>query len=140
MPLVGENLRRLRDQPNDGDAPASLRRVLHTIKGGVRMVGAIRLGELVHVMEERLEAATEKGDFPERLFDALEAEFDRLTSGLDALGGAETVAEVQSTSPTRGDLSEAGNRMQIVVDASRRRNQRPSPHTPASRQTHWTDW
>ena len=37
----------------------SLRRGLHTLKGSARMAGAIRLGELTHLMESRIESAIE---------------------------------------------------------------------------------
>ena len=84
-PLIGEDLRHLRNESNDAAAVDSLRRVLHTIKGGARMVGAIRLGELVHVMEGRLEGALEGGALSPDILDLLEGEFDRLTSGFDAL-------------------------------------------------------
>jgi chemosensory pili system protein ChpA (sensor histidine kinase/response regulator) len=105
-PLVGEDLRHLRNEPNDVAAFDSLRRVLHTIKGGARMVGAIRLGELVHIMEGRLEGARECGALSPDVLDMLEAEFDRLTCGFDALQGDESesksaaaLAEEEDTTP-----------------------------------------
>ncbi len=87
-PLIGEDLRHLRSEPQDAAAFDSLRRVLHTIKGGARMVGAIRLGELVHIMEGRLEAV-EGGAVNPDVLDLLEREFDRLTIGLEALESGE---------------------------------------------------
>ena len=47
----------------------SLRRALHTLKGSARMAGAIRLGELCHLMESRIEAALEAGEFTAELFE-----------------------------------------------------------------------
>ncbi|MBW8904282.1 MAG: Hpt domain-containing protein [Betaproteobacteria bacterium] len=46
----------------DGSAPDALKRALHTLKGSARMAGAIRLGELTHLMESRIEYALEAGE------------------------------------------------------------------------------
>ena len=97
-PLIGEDLRHLRNEPNDVAAFDSLRRVLHTIKGGARMVGAIRLGELVHVMEGRLEGAFDRGALSPEILDLLEGEFDRLTSGFEMLEHGEPEQDL----PVRG--------------------------------------
>ena len=51
--------------PLEGDAPptirrsAELQRHLHTLKGSARMTGLMRLGELAHVLEARVNAADE---------------------------------------------------------------------------------
>ena len=50
----------------------SLQRALHTLKGSARMAGAIRLGELTHIMESRIEAAVEANQFTPQLFADLE--------------------------------------------------------------------
>ncbi len=93
-PLIGADLRHLRNEPTDVAAFDSLRRVLHTIKGGARMVGAIRLGELVHIMEGRLEGALDKGAMRPDALDLLEGEFDRLTSGFEALERGEPERDI----------------------------------------------
>ncbi|MET0218605.1 MAG: Hpt domain-containing protein [Burkholderiales bacterium] len=98
VPLIGEDLRHLRTLPKDTTASDSLRRILHTIKGGARMVGAIRLGELVHLMEGRLELAGEEG-VTQGILGILEGEFDRLTNGLDALERGISGQESFPTSP-----------------------------------------
>jgi len=69
-----------------GQHAMRLRRNLHTIKGSARMVGAMRLGELTHVMESRVIAAIEgqlaaSGD----VFDTLEAQLDRLAEAVERL-------------------------------------------------------
>lgn len=85
VPLIGQDLRHLRAEPNDQRASQSLRRVLHTIKGSGRMVGAMRLAELVHAMETQVEEAIERSAFSPELFDNLEAQLDRLVTALEAL-------------------------------------------------------
>ncbi len=57
LPAVGTALRGLEDNPNDAELARDLMRRLHTVKGSARMAGAMRLGELVHDMETRMEAA-----------------------------------------------------------------------------------
>ena len=54
FPQAGEELRAWRRAPADDSVVASLRRTLHTFKGSARMAGAMRLGELAHLMESRL--------------------------------------------------------------------------------------
>ena len=55
FPQAGEQLRAWRKKPADIDAGArACRRTLHTFKGSARMAGAMRLGELAHLMESRL--------------------------------------------------------------------------------------
>ncbi len=55
FPQAGEQLRAWRRRPGDSDSASQLRRTLHTFKGSARMAGAMRLGELTHRMESRLE-------------------------------------------------------------------------------------
>jgi chemosensory pili system protein ChpA (sensor histidine kinase/response regulator) len=84
VPLLGEDLRHLRAEPGDPQAAQSLRRVLHTLKGSARMAGAMRLAELVHLMESEVEAAEGAG-LSSALFERLEGELDRLVAALEAL-------------------------------------------------------
>src|SRR5690606_23187486 len=58
----------------------SLQRALHTPKGSARMAGALRLGELVHGIESRIEAALDSGQTSTGLFDALVSQADRLSA------------------------------------------------------------
>ena len=54
-PQAGERVRAWRRAPGDDTRARQLRRTLHTFKGSARMAGAMRLGELVHLMESRLD-------------------------------------------------------------------------------------
>ena len=49
------SVRAWRRAPGDDARSRQLRRTLHTFKGSARMAGAMRLGELVHLMESRLD-------------------------------------------------------------------------------------
>ncbi|HEX6268276.1 MAG TPA: Hpt domain-containing protein [Burkholderiales bacterium] len=83
VPAIGGDLRDWKANPADEKASQALRRGLHTLKGSARMAGAIRLGELTHVMESRIEAAIELGQLPAELFAELEEKMDRLSLDIE---------------------------------------------------------
>ncbi|HQS99389.1 MAG: hybrid sensor histidine kinase/response regulator [Hydrogenophilales bacterium 16-64-46] len=105
VPDTSAQLRGWRTAPESAGARDALRRNLHTIKGSARMVGAMRLGELTHVMESRVIAVIEghlaAGD---EVFDTLEAQFDRLADAVERLrlgeaAPADTPAEAMVDAP-----------------------------------------
>ncbi|MHB1352297.1 MAG: hybrid sensor histidine kinase/response regulator [Thiobacillus sp.] len=105
--LVPDTSARLRAWKADPTAPGArdaLRRNLHTIKGSARMVGAMRLGELTHVMESRVIAVIEgQLSATDAVFDTLEAQFDRLADAVERLRQGEPAPlldEVPLAAPT----------------------------------------
>ena len=85
VPQIGADLREWQAKPQDRQLPDALKRALHTLKGSARMAGAIRLGELTHLMESRIEFALEAGDLSSALFEDLQAQMDRLSIDLERL-------------------------------------------------------
>lgn len=85
VPQIGGDLRDWKALPGDERIADALKRALHTLKGSARMAGAIRLGELTHLMESQVEAAQEAGSLPPELFDELEAKMDRISADLDRM-------------------------------------------------------
>jgi chemosensory pili system protein ChpA (sensor histidine kinase/response regulator) len=85
LPAIGGDLRDWKANPEDGQASQSLRRGLHTLKGSARMAGAIRLGELAHLMESNIEAAIELERYPAELFAELEEKMDRLSLDIERM-------------------------------------------------------
>ena len=85
LPLIGSDLRDWKASPGDGRVQQSLQRALHTLKGSARMAGAIRLGELTHIMESRIEAAIEAQALEPALFVELEEKMDRLSLDLERM-------------------------------------------------------
>jgi chemosensory pili system protein ChpA (sensor histidine kinase/response regulator) len=85
FPAAGEQLRTWRRAPRDGASAQQLRRTLHTFKGSARMAGAMRLGELTHVMESRLVAGDGLAQTTPELFEALDTDLDRIAYVLDKL-------------------------------------------------------
>ena len=96
VPDTSAQLRAWRATPGEATARNALQRNLHTIKGSARMVGAMRLGELTHVMESRVIAVIEGHlGASADVFDTLEAQFDRLADSVEHLkrGDLASVAE-----------------------------------------------
>jgi chemosensory pili system protein ChpA (sensor histidine kinase/response regulator) len=92
VPETSEQLRLWKTQPKNQSALDILRRNLHTLKGSARMVGAMRLGELTHVMESRIIAIGEgQAEAGAADFDALEAQMDRLALTVENLKRGGTI-------------------------------------------------
>ncbi|MDO9221360.1 MAG: response regulator, partial [Thiobacillus sp.] len=86
LPETSAQLRAWRAAPGEAAARNALQRNLHTIKGSARMVGAMRLGELTHVMESRVIAVIEGHLSPStEVFETLEAQVDRLAEAVERL-------------------------------------------------------
>ena len=86
VPVIGADLRAWSANPGDQKVSQSLQRALHTLKGSARMAGAIRLGELTHAMESRVDQAVETGRYPAELFADLEMKMDRLNFDVERIG------------------------------------------------------
>jgi len=85
LPSVATNLRGLASNTNDGELARDLMRKLHTVKGSARMAGAMRLGEAVHEMETRMEAAMQLSDIPPAVIDDLHTQYDHAMALFDEL-------------------------------------------------------
>ncbi|MHB1083269.1 MAG: Hpt domain-containing protein [Thiobacillus sp.] len=86
VPETSAHLRAWKDAPGEASARDALRRNLHTIKGSARMVGAMRLGELTHVMESRVVAVIEGHlSASADVFDTLEVQLDRVADTVERL-------------------------------------------------------
>ncbi|MDH3320609.1 MAG: Hpt domain-containing protein [Betaproteobacteria bacterium] len=106
LPLIGSDLRDWKASPLDTRVQQSLQRALHTLKGSARMAGAIRLGELTHIMESRIEAAIEADALSPALFSELEEKMDRLSIDLERMAaGPEVLPE--PAAPAEGDAEAA---------------------------------
>jgi chemosensory pili system protein ChpA (sensor histidine kinase/response regulator) len=93
-PRIGEGLRQWREPPHDEQQVPLLKRLLHTMKGSSRMVGAMRIGEIAHEMEDRVLAAAQLRE-EAGYWDALESDFDRILALLEELRGGKPVVEVK---------------------------------------------
>jgi chemosensory pili system protein ChpA (sensor histidine kinase/response regulator) len=97
LPRIGEALRAWQQQPDEASGPATLMRLLHTVKGSARMAGAMRLGQLVHDMETRIEAVSALPRVPASLVDDLIARYDQVLALYEAVRDPQSEA-VQAAS------------------------------------------
>lgn len=88
LPGVGEQLAQWQSQPDDMSLGQSVMRGLHTVKGGARMAGAMRLGQTLHEMETEVEDLLALGrgnaatvDELIQRFDKVMVHFEHLVSG-----------------------------------------------------------
>ena len=94
LPAIGGGLRALAANPNDRGVARELMRQMHTAKGSARMAGAMRLGELVHEMETRIEAAMQLVNVPHVIIEDLQSQYDHAMALYERLQrpGAEPVS------------------------------------------------
>jgi chemosensory pili system protein ChpA (sensor histidine kinase/response regulator) len=85
LPQIGRDIRDWKAAPSDPNVVQSLQRGLHTLKGSARMAGAIRLGELAHIMESLVESALEAGKAEPAMFAELEDKMDRLSLDVERM-------------------------------------------------------
>jgi chemosensory pili system protein ChpA (sensor histidine kinase/response regulator) len=93
-PKISEGLRAWREHPQDEQQEHSLKRLLHTMKGSSRMVGAMRIGEIAHEMETHVMSAAKLRD-EAGYWDKLESDFDRINALLEELRGGKLVVEAK---------------------------------------------
>jgi len=99
VPDTSTQLRAWKAAPGESAARDVLRRNLHTIKGSARMVGAMRLGELTHVMESRVIAVIDGHlSASSDVFETLEAQLDRLADAVDRLKLGDLAPAIEETS------------------------------------------
>jgi chemotaxis protein histidine kinase CheA len=99
-PQIGNILQAWREQSADALLARKLQRSLHTFKGSARMAGAMRVGELVHRMEEH--AAATKKHRSTAFWDELQSQFEgigKLVEMLrtDVAAGGVTATTKEST-------------------------------------------
>ncbi len=77
---------RLESMAEDAAPVADILRVLHTLKGGARLAGQRRLGDLCHDLEQHLTEAQQHGaPWPESLFVDVQSGFEGLQGELELL-------------------------------------------------------
>ncbi|MGE5758291.1 MAG: Hpt domain-containing protein [Sideroxydans sp.] len=92
-PQIGSTLRAWREQPGDKQLGRNLQRSLHTLKGSARMAGAMRLGELTHRVEDRVDKAVAGGELNAELWNELDNYLDRIGNAIEQLQHPQAAAE-----------------------------------------------
>ena len=114
-PQIGSTLRAWRTAPDDAQLGRTLQRSLHTLKGSARMAGAMRLGELTHRVEDRVNKAIAQSALDEALWNELDNYLDRVGLAIDQLAQPRTSEETPAahtaeaaTTPVAGTALEVG--------------------------------
>ncbi len=95
LPQLQTRLREWLEQPHALDAASACLRTLHTFKGGARLAGAMRLGEMAHRLETAIEGLAARGSVSAADVEPLLGRADAMASAFDALRvtAAEPLAE-----------------------------------------------
>src|SRR5690606_25111718 len=107
LPEIDSRLREWLQRPGDGALVQTLMRLLHTVKGSARMAGAMRLGQRVHEMETRIEAAAELTTAPLALIEELVAEHDLVIEMFESIrdpGSAPAPAAAAPAAPLQASM------------------------------------
>ena len=126
-PKIGEGLRSWRENPRDEQPAQSLKRLLHTMKGSSRMVGAMRIGEISHKMEDRV-SSDAKARESAAYWDELDSDFDLINALLEELRGGKVVVM-----PAKAAAKEAAEVRQ--AETGRRATDRQGEHRGDRRAT-----
>ena len=132
LPLIAKNLRALAQNPNQRDLGRELMRYLHTLKGSARMAGAMRLGELIHEMETRIDAAMQLASVPGVLIEDLQVQYDRalvMFEELQQAPGTETKPPAADTFQSEAPVA-AGTGPARFAGADARAAAAPVPPVP----------
>ncbi|TAK87832.1 MAG: response regulator [Aquabacterium sp.] len=85
LPQLASQTRQWLEMPDHPAAAAACMRTLHTFKGGARLAGAMRLGELAHRMESTIERLLASDQITHADIAPLEGRVDRLVEVFEAL-------------------------------------------------------
>ncbi|MCX7900863.1 MAG: Hpt domain-containing protein, partial [Burkholderiaceae bacterium] len=127
LPAIAAGLRALAANPNDRAVARELMRQLHTAKGSARMAGAMRIGELVHDMETRIEAAMSLASVPPVVIEDLLSQYDQVHALFDRL------QHPHSASPAPAAEAAASAPLAPVIELAAKRSEPPAqaaPETP----------
>jgi chemosensory pili system protein ChpA (sensor histidine kinase/response regulator) len=127
LPSIGTALRGLEGDPNDKELARDLMRRLHTVKGSARMAGAMRLGELVHDMETRMEAAMQLSDVPGIIIEDLQGQYDHAMALYDELQNPDAAGAGAVTPPAAEPAVATPVLAPVINLASARSEAKPEP-------------
>ena len=99
LPQLQSRLRDWHGRPGDQDAAMACMRTLHTLKGGARLAGAMRLGEMSHRLETKIEALASRGDALATDVEPLLARADAMSAAFDGLRKPSAPAVVPTPAP-----------------------------------------
>jgi chemosensory pili system protein ChpA (sensor histidine kinase/response regulator) len=106
LPQLQQRLREWHDHPGNPSAPSACMRTLHTFKGGARLAGAMRLGEMAHRLESTVEELMARDKVVAADVDPLLIQADAMSSAYDLLRRRGTAMPVPAAVPLMPALPE----------------------------------
>jgi chemosensory pili system protein ChpA (sensor histidine kinase/response regulator) len=108
LPQLAAALRDWLRRPDDGVPPSACMRALHTLKGGARLAGAMRLGEMAHRLESRIDRLLAEPPVHAADVETLQSHADTMALTFDALRHVDTETDVAPEAPAVGFGRPAG--------------------------------
>ena len=99
LPQLQARLREWTMRPSDRSAASACMRTLHTFKGGSRLAGAMRLGEMAHRLETAIERLAAEDDIVAERVERLLGRADAMAAAFDALRKPAAVAAAPVETP-----------------------------------------
>ncbi|WP_127996941.1 hybrid sensor histidine kinase/response regulator [Piscinibacter defluvii] len=96
LPRLSAQLRDWARRPGDASHAAACMRTLHTLKGGARLAGAMRLGEMAHRLETRIEQLLAQQPVPAADVEQLQSRGDALAQVFEALRARDAAAYAEA--------------------------------------------
>lgn len=106
LPQLDSKLREWARRPTDNAPAAACMRTLHTLKGGARLAGAMRLGEMAHRLETLIEHLLAQPAASAADVEALQARSDALSATFEALRSRDAQAYAEAEDSLHVALSE----------------------------------
>jgi chemosensory pili system protein ChpA (sensor histidine kinase/response regulator) len=106
LPQLDSKLREWARRPTDNGPAAACMRTLHTLKGGARLAGAMRLGEMAHRLETLIEHLLAQPVASASDVEALQARSDALSATFEALRSRDAQAYAEAQDSLHVALSE----------------------------------
>lgn len=97
LPQLAGEMRDWLNQPQELKHANACMRTLHTFKGGARLAGAMRLGEMAHRLETAIERLLVHGDITAADMEPLQARVDALAAVFEALRSHDAQAYAEAT-------------------------------------------
>ncbi|MDH5328751.1 MAG: Hpt domain-containing protein [Aquincola sp.] len=99
LPQLATRMREWADRPSEPAGAAACMRTLHTLKGGARLAGAMRLGELAHRLETAVEHQLAREHTTSADVELLLARVDVIGAAFDTLCGVPAAAAADIVPP-----------------------------------------
>jgi chemosensory pili system protein ChpA (sensor histidine kinase/response regulator) len=106
LPQLDSKLREWARRPTDNGPAAACMRTLHTLKGGARLAGAMRLGEMAHRLETLIEHLLAQPAASAADVEALQSRSDALSATFEALRSRDAQAYAEAEDSLHGTLEE----------------------------------